>query len=141
MLLPVHEDAACAGEHGPALAPAQGEREASDARVGTGREQVVHLHPGGQSALQVVDEVPDGHADVGAVAHHQSVDRGALEAVVGPAGEGGGDRGGGGGFRGGRGGRGGNGLFGLAFFSDFSSVGRRKFCNCSISSSASGIGI
>lgn len=83
MVLPVGEHAASGGERRAGLGLAQGEHEAADARVRTRREQLGRLGPRRQRALQVLHQVPDGHSDVGAVAHHQSVDRQALQAVVG----------------------------------------------------------
>lgn len=83
MVLPVGEDAAAGREHRAALGPAQGEDEASDARVRRGREQLGRLHARGQGALQVLHQVLDGHADVRAVAHDQRVGRRSEEAVGG----------------------------------------------------------
>lgn len=83
MALPVGENAASGGERWPRIGPGQTEDKAADPRVGAGRKQLRHLHAGGERTVQVLHEMPDDHADEGAVAHHQNVKRDAVEAVAG----------------------------------------------------------
>lgn len=83
VVLPVGENAAGSREHRPWMGPAQTEHKAADSRVGAGWEQMRHLHACRQFTLQILHKVPDDHADVSAVAHHQDVNRDCVEAVVG----------------------------------------------------------
>lgn len=82
MMLPVGEDAADGGQNRARLGFPQSEHEAADARVRAVAEQLGHLPPRGQRTIQVLQNVPDGYVDVGAVADPQSVDRHPVEAVV-----------------------------------------------------------
>lgn len=83
MLLPVGEEAVGGRQQRTRLALAQSDNEAADARVGTRQKQLRHLHACRQDAPQVLQQVPDGHPDVRAVAHHQDVGQGPLVAVAG----------------------------------------------------------
>lgn len=82
MILPVDEDAAGGRQNRARLGFPQSEHEAADARVGAAAEQLGQLHPCGQRAIQVLQDVPDGYVDVGAMANPQSVDRHPVETVV-----------------------------------------------------------
>lgn len=82
MILPVGEDAASSREHRARLALCQGENEAADACVWNRRGEAGNLRPIRKGALHILDKVPYGGTHVSAVAHHQSVDRHAVEAVI-----------------------------------------------------------
>lgn len=82
MILSVGEDAASGREHRARLALCQGENEAADARVWNRRGEAGNLRPVRKGALHILDKVPYGGTHVSAVAHHQSVDGHAVEAVI-----------------------------------------------------------
>lgn len=82
MVLSVGEHAVSTRQDWAWLRQAQGENEAADARVWTGCEQLRHLGPWRQRALKVLYEVPNGYADVGAMAHDEHMNVHSLKTVI-----------------------------------------------------------